>query len=426
MGTTTSSKPVRLLIIGAGDRGTGYAKYAELCPDKAAVAGVAEPRDFQRSQLAAAHGIPLAHVFTDWKQAAALPKFADAAIICTQDAMHLEPAIAFAEKGYHILLEKPMAPHAADCVRITDAVRRHGIIFGVCHVLRYTTYTRELKRLLDAGAVGEIVSVDHVEPVGYWHQAHSFVRGNWRNEKESSFMLLAKSCHDLDWLRHIVGRPCERVSSFGRLTHFTPANRPAGAADRCLDCAVEGNCPYSAKRLYFKFLNEKKHGWPLSVVTHDFTPEALEKALSEGPYGRCVYACDNDVVDHQVVNLEFQGGATATFTMTAFSHMGCGRSTRIFGTRGEITGDSAVITVHDFLTNTKREIDTRKLDASVLGGHGGGDGNIMESFVSAIASNDPSKILSGPAETLESHLMVFAAEKARREGRIVEIAELAE
>ncbi len=423
--SSSPTQPVRLLIVGAGDRGTGYAKYAEICPDKAAVVGVAEPRDFQRTQLARMHDIQQAQVFTDWKQAVAQPKFADAVIIATQDGMHLEPAIAFAKKGYHILLEKPMAPSAADCRTIEAAVRKQGVIFGVCHVLRYTTYTKELKRLLAEGAVGEIVTVDHVEPVGYWHQAHSFVRGNWRNEKESSFMLLAKSCHDLDWLRHVVGRPCERVSSFGRLTHFKPENRPAGAADRCLDCAAEGDCPYSAKRLYSKFLADKKHGWPLSVVINEFTPEALEKALREGPYGRCVYACDNDVVDHQVVNLEFQGGVTATFTMTAFSHMGCGRATRIFGTRGEIYGDSAVITVHDFLTNTKREIDTRKLDTSVLGGHGGGDGGIMESFVDAVATNDPSKILSGPAETLESHLMVFAAEKARREKRLVEIAELA-
>ena len=414
--------PVTLLIVGAGDRGSGYATYAREHPDLARVVGVAEPRDFYRNEMAATYDIAPDNVFTDWRLAAERDKLADAVIIATQDAMHTEPALAFAAKGYHMLLEKPMAPNAADCRRIVSAVESDGTIFAVGHVMRYTAYTQTLKALLDSGRIGEVVSIQHFEPVGYWHQAHSFVRGNWGNEGDSSSMLLAKSCHDLDWLHYMMGVSCTRVSSFGSLMHFTRDNQPAGAADRCLDCAVEPTCPYSAKRIYLGRLANGQAGWPVDVVTPDLTAEGLTEALRTGPYGRCVYACDNDVVDHQVVNMEFDGGRTATFTMTAFNQAGH-RKTRLFGTKGEITGDGNTLHVFDFLTDRTEVIDTEAPEAGILGGHGGGDYGLMSAFIDAVASGDRTRILSGPAETLESHLMVFAAERARRNGTVETVSD---
>ena len=413
-------KPVTLLVVGAGMRGAGYSKYAAEYPDRAKVVGVAEPRDAYRQRLADEHDIPPENVFTDWRQVADRPRLADAVLICTQDAMHADPAEAFAAKGYHMLLEKPMAPNEADCRRIHRAVTDAGVLFAVGHVMRYTAYTQRLKRLLDSGAIGEVVSIQHLEPVGFWHQAHSFVRGNWRNEGESSFMLLAKSCHDLDWLRYLMGAPCRRVSSFGSLRHFTKANQPAGAAARCTECGVEADCPYSAKRIYLGRVARGQTGWPVDVLTPEVTEQTVTEALRTGPYGRCVYDCDNDVVDHQVVNLEFADGRTASFTMTAFN-AGGGRQTRLFGTRGEIVGDSREIRHYDFLTGEWQTIDSRTGDQTILGGHGGGDYGLMHSFVSAVAENDPARVLSGPAETLESHLIVFAAEQARREGTVVDV-----
>ena len=412
--------PVTLLIVGAGDRGRGYATYAQSHPDLARVVGVAEPREYYRNDLAETYGIAADNVFTDWRQAAERSKLADAVIIATQDAMHAGPAVAFAAKGYHMLLEKPMAPTAADCRRIVSAVEDNGTIFAVGHVMRYTTYTRALKGLLDSGRIGEVVSIQHFEPVGYWHQAHSFVRGNWGNQADSSPMLLAKSCHDMDWLRYMMGVSCTRVSSFGSLTHFRPENQPAGAADRCLDCPVEPTCPYSAKKIYLGRLAEGRTGWPLDVLTPDLTENGVTDALRTGPYGRCVYACDNDVVDHQVVNMEFDGGRTATFTMTAFNQAGH-RKTRLFGTKGEIAGDGKQLHIFDFLTDRTEVIDTEAPDAGILSGHGGGDYGLMSAFIDAVASGDPARILSGPAETLESHLMVFAAERARRNGTVEKI-----
>ncbi|KXH69972.1 MAG: oxidoreductase [Candidatus Thorarchaeota archaeon SMTZ-45] len=411
-------RPVEIVIVGAGDRGNVYASYAIEHPDLVKVVGVAEPRDFHRQRMVKEHGIPPENVFTDWKDLAERERFADAVVIATQDSMHLGPAIAFADKGYHMLLEKPIAPDEDSCKRIIQAVLDNKILFAVGHVLRYTRYTKKLKEIIASGVIGDVVSLHRLEPVGYWHQAHSFVRGNWRREDESSSMLLAKSCHDLDWIRYIVGKSCRAVSSFGSLFHFKKENKPEGAGDSCTKCDYEPNCPYSAKKIYLGFFEDGNYGWPVSVITPEVTKENIMEAITTGPYGRCVYECDNDVVDHQVVTMEFDGGITASFTMTAFTEAG-GRRTSIFGTSGEINGDGTTIKVFDFLSDTAKIYDTTHDNPMPLEGHGGGDYGLIKAFVEAVSESDAERILSGPEETLESHLMVFAAEKSRKERRTV-------
>lgn len=413
-------KKVDVIIVGAGSRGAGYGDYIAAHPKAGRVVGVAEPKDYHRAMMAQKHGIAAGNIARCWTELAARKKFADAVIISTQDVLHVEPAIAFARRGYHILLEKPMATNEADCRRIAREVRKSKAVFAVCHVLRYTPYTRKMKALIAGGAVGDVVSVQHLEPVGYWHQAHSFVRGNWRNEKESSPMLLAKSCHDVDWIRHVVGHRCEKVSSFGTLKHFRREEKPKGGADRCVDCKIEAKCPYSAKKIYLGMLAKGRTGWPLDVLTPAPDKATVLEALRTGPYGRCVYACDNDVVDHQVVNMLFGGGRTASFTMTAFN-AGGHRKTDVFGTRGSLHGDGTNIEHFDFLTDKKTTHDTRSSDGSLTGGHGGGDEGLMRAFLAA-AGGGKSNILSGLEESLESHLMVFAAERARRKNSVVSMA----
>jgi predicted dehydrogenase len=288
------------------------------------------------------------------------------------------------------------------------AVEKSDILFAVCHVLRYTRYTMMLKAVIDAGAIGEVINIQHLEPVGYYHQAHSFVRGNWRNQQESTFMLMAKSCHDLDWIRYIMGVQCKSLSSFGSLKHFRRYEKPvkAGNATRCLHCDYEPECPYSAIKIYMGRLAQGNPGWPVNVLAPEPTFESITEALENGPYGRCVYECDNDVVDNQVVNMLFEGGKTASFTMTAFNQ-GSHRKTRIFGTRGEIYGDGEKIEIFDFLTDKTRVIDTQAApadaggDGKALSGHGGGDYGLMDAFVEAVASQNPDCILSGAAESLE-------------------------
>ncbi len=417
------SKPVSVIIIGAGGRGQGYANLIKELGDRATVTAVAEPREFQRNAIGEKFNIPEEKRFHCWSEVAKLPKFADAVFICTMDGLHEAPALAFAKLGYNILLEKPIAPTAEASRRIADAIREAGVIFGVCHVLRYTVYTRMFKKILQSGRIGKVISLQHLESVGHWHQAHSFVRGNWRNEKESSFMLLQKCCHDVDWIRYLMDRPCDSVASFGSLQHFTAENQPEGAGDRCTECPaeIEQNCPYSAMKIYLRdriFKNQR--GWPTDIITDDLTTDGVLKALKKGPYGRCVYKCDNDVVDNQVVCMSFKDGCTAEMTMTAFC--GDGRVTRVFGTKGSICGDGEKIVITDFMTGEVETVDTNIAnDGGILSGHGGGDGGIVDSFIAAIETGDTSHILSGLDESLESHLMTFAAEESRRTGNVVKI-----
>ena len=410
-------KKVKILIIGAGSRGRGYSEYIDRNRDAAEVVGVAEPDDGRREYVKRMFDLPPDAVFTDWKDAAGRERFADAVIISTQDAMHVEPAVEFAELGYHILLEKPMAPEPEGCVRIAEAVTRNNVIFEICHVLRYTSYTRKLKEIVDSGAIGRIVCMQHYEPVGYWHQAHSYVRGSWRNEKESSSMLLAKSCHDIDWLLYIMGENASCVSSFGGLNYFREENRPEGAADRCIGCAVEGNCPYSAKKIYLEGLESGNTGWPVDVIADPVTRENVLDALESGPYGRCVFACDNDVVDNQIVCMAFPGNRNVTFCMTGFSEYE-DRKTVISGTGGSLYGDGTKIEVTDFLTDRTEEHRIEASSFSIVGGHAGGDDGLMDNFIKKVAEGRQSSAVS---DALNSHLHVFAAEESRKKGKIIDV-----
>lgn len=413
--------PVDLLIVGAGSRGTRFADWALRHPSEARVVAVAEPRDAYRERLAGLHDIPPERCFADWREALGGVRLAGAAVIATPDREHAAPAIACAERGYAVLVEKPLATTEADCRAIVAAVTRAGVVAAVAHVMRYTPYTRLVKEIVDGGAIGDIVSVDHLEPVGFWHHAHAYVRGNWRREDRAAPMLLAKCCHDLDWLSFVIGRRCEAVSSFGSLTHFRTEERPPGAGDRCVACGIEAGCPYSARRLYLGMVRRGVTGWPVDVVAWPPTEAAVAEALRDGPYGRCVWACDNDVVDHQVVSLRYDGGVTATMTMTAFTRMR-DRETRIFGTRGELHGDGNRVEVYDFQTQRIARHETGVYsDGEISSGHGGGDDGVMAAFVAAAAAGDPGLLPTTPAQTLESHRIAFAAEAARRQNRVIEL-----
>lgn len=411
-------------MIGAGSRGIHcYGSYMEKNRDKGRVVAVAEPRSFQREEMSRRHEIPKQNQFSDWRELLDGPRLADAVIISTTDRLHLEPVLAAAEKGYHILLEKPMAPTLQECIQIVQAVNEAGVSLVVCHVLRYASFYSKIKEILDSGLLGELCSIQHLEGVAWWHFAHSFVRGNFGNESRSSFVLLAKCCHDVDILRWWAGKQCLSVSSFGSVKHFRPEGAPPNAALRCMDCELaDTGCPYSAKKYYFERLRSPQFVWPLNMVIDHPDEAALEEALRTGPYGRCVYHCDNDVVDSQVVNFEFEGGVTASMTMSAFTPSG--RKVRLMGSRGYLEGDEHAIRILDYESDSWTEFDVNKLASDLTGGHGGGDQRMMDAFLDMLAGKGENRITTGADVSLESHMMVFAAEKARREGRVVQMAEL--
>lgn len=408
-------KPITAIVLGAGSRGSTYAGFAKDFPGELQIVAVAEPRADRRNMLAEELGIPEANRYGSWQELLAQPKMADCAFVCTLDDDHTAPAIRAMELGYHLLLEKPMSNTEAECRLIADTARQTGRTLAVCHVLRYTPFYMTLKNLIDRCEIGQVVAINQIENVGYWHQAHSFVRGNWRTVRETSPMLLQKSCHDMDIILWLMGKDCKRVQSFGSLRHFTADHAPEGAPERCLDgCPYGESCPYYAPRLY---MDMTRTGWPVGVITTDMSEAGRRKALEEGPYGRCVYRCDNDVVDRQVVNLEFEDGAVATFTMTGFS-ADFSRQLKIFGTGGQILADMGTgeIVLHPFGAE-KRIVPLE--EGGTASGHGGGDYGIMGDFLQILRNGGESR--TSAAVSLQSHLICFAAERSRKEHIVVEL-----
>ncbi|XP_072019980.1 scyllo-inositol 2-dehydrogenase (NAD(+))-like [Amphiura filiformis] len=422
--TDKADKQITVIVIGAGNRGTVYSNYAVDFPERLKVVGVADPRKFRRTLIQKNHNIPDDKVFEDWEDVVKQDKFADAVIIATPDRCHREPAIQCADKGYHILLEKPMDVTAAGCKAIVEAVKRNNVLLGVGHVLHYFPPAMTIKRLIDEGAIGEVINIQHLEPVGWGHFAHSFVRGNWHREDDSCFVLLAKCGHDIDLIHWWMGKhKCLKVSSFGSLAHFNKEHKPEGAASRCLDCSVESKCAYSAKQMYLDGpfgVRMGNEGWPVTAVVDNPNVETVTEALRTGPYGKCVYDTDNDVCDNQVVNFSFSEGRTATLSMVAFTEKLCTRSVKVFGTKGEIQClNFNEVTLFDFVTRkTSKYPFISGAHGTRMTGHGGADFYIMDAFVKAVARNDPS-FLCTAANTLESHLLTFAAEKSRLEGKII-------
>ncbi len=378
---------------------------------------IAEPRERARTSVASELGLDASAVFTDWHDLVAAERLADAVIITTQDHDHLPAVEAFAAAGYDILCEKPLAATHAACVAAVSAAESAGVFLGVCHVLRYTPNTERIMALVRAGAIGDIVTIQHLEPIGYFHFAHSFVRGAWRREDESGPLLLTKSCHDLDWLTFVVGEPATKVSSFGSLSVFTSDNKPTGASDRCITCSVEPDCAYSAVRMYRAGLTEGAvEAYFTRIVAPAYTLDAVDEALQSGPYGRCVFNSDNDVVDHQVVNVEYANGVTASFTLSAFTRFE-DRHTSIFGTCGQITTDGRTVELYDFATRSSTFFDVTG-DGS---GHGGGDAKMLDAFLDALSSGQPDRFTSQGAESLATHSIVFAAERARETNTVVDL-----
>lgn len=406
---------IQAALIGAGARGMyAYASYALKNPREIKFVAVAEGNPERREKFAKAHGIPKERQFSSWEQLLDQPKLCEALLICTQDRMHYEPTMKAITKGYKILLEKPMSPDPLESLEIAQQAEKYGSLLSVCHVMRYSTYFRALKELMDKEVIGRVTSIQWNENVGFWHQAHSFVRGNWRNSTESSPMILQKCCHDMDMLQWLINADCVKVSSFGSLTYFKEENAPAGSSDRCTTCQVERECIYSALKMY---LHEKDE-WPANVVSLEPTYEKRLKGLEEGPYGRCVYRCDNDVVDHQVVNLLFDNEVTVAFTMTAFTNE-ISRTFKIMGTKGEIRGDALKNEIEiKYFTGRVERIVPEKVE----GGHDGSDTLIMEDFIKQIRNNDNNSTTSAMVSA-KSHLIAFAAEESRLTGKTINMEE---
>jgi predicted dehydrogenase len=413
-------KKVRLVLIGAGNRGTAYTDLgAEFCPEMELIA-VADPDPVRRNYIRDKFQLSEDCCFETGEELLKQPKMADAAIIATQDQKHYALAMEAIKVGYHLLLEKPAAPTPEECLAIADAANAKNLTVVVCHVLRFTPFFRLIKNLIDEGRVGKVLNIAHIECVGNVHQSHSYVRGNWHKTADSTPMILAKSCHDLDIVQWLLNSRCTRVQSFGSLQYFRRENMPEGAPEYCYQgCPAEADCPYSALKIY------RDRQFPSFVRTatkkHEPTDEDIEYAITQTNYGRCVFQCDNDVVDHQVVNLEYESGATVSFNMSAFNSGG--RKIRVMGTKGELYGEMSqdFVTLFDFNTRTLTKINIAEavLDESIQGGHGGGDRGIIRAFCQLMCGEYKGNSVTDISTSIENHLVAFAAEESRLNGNVV-------
>ena len=411
-------RKVTVAVVGLGGRGSVYAECEALYSDEMEIVAIADIIPEKVEKWAKKYHIPKERCFSSAEELLKEDRLADVMFICTQDRQHVGHAIPALEKGYHLLLEKPISPDPAECKRLAEIANQYNRHVVVCHVLRYTPFYQKIKEIIDSGAIGDIVSIQAIENVAYWHQAHSFVRGNWRNSDTTSPMILQKCCHDMDIFVWLSGKNCKRVSSFGSLTLFREDRAPEGSTFRCVDgCKVKDSCPFDAEKIYIT--NEKtgilhdNSGWPCDILALDPSEETVREALKTGPYGRCVYHCDNNVVDHQVVNLEMEDGSTINFTMCAFTNK-TGRAIKIMGTLGDIeaNNDDNIIDVCKF-GGEHEIIDVNKL-ATDFSGHGGGDVRLVKDLLDLVQNESaPGSALTSIDKSTQSHFISLALEESR-------------
>lgn len=407
------NKPVTAITCGAGNRGNVYGGYAVQYPDQLDIVGVAEPITIRNERYAQKHNISTENRFKTWEDVFKRPKFADAIIITTPDNLHYGPCMKALEMGYDVLLEKPISPSEKECRDILALAKKTGRIVAVCHVLRYAPYFVKLKEIMQSGVLGDIVSIQHMEPIEHIHMSHSYVRGNWHNSKETTPIILAKSCHDLDILRWMINKPSTHIQAFGNLKWFNSKNAPAGSTARCTDgCAVEAQCPYSALDIYYR-KRQRNYVFDLPDDKEKQAAYVLEQ-LKTTNYGRCVYKMDNDQPDHYTSNILFEDGITAAFSMEAFTSYE-GRRTRVMGSLGDVVGDMSSFVMTDFLTSKKTEW---KQDTD---GHGGGDWRLVTDWINAVSKHDPSLLTSTIDASIESHVMGFMAEESRKQKKVMEV-----
>ncbi len=424
-----SGKPLTAAIVGAGHRSVLYASLSKSQPEKLQVVAVAEPDDTRRNKTAADYGLAPESCFLTAEEMAAQPALADVAINGTMDRDHVPTTLPLLERGYDVLLEKPIAPTREELLSLVDAVKRTGRKVVVCHVLRYAPFYVAIRERIAAGEIGDVVSMSTAENVSYHHMAVGFVRGKWNRHETSNPMLMAKCCHDLDlitWMKS--GIPPARVSSFGGIMHFKPEMAPEGAGTRCLvDCEIEDTCDYSAKKHYIDMGIWGYYAWECIEHLGETTEQQrIESLKTDNPLGRCVWHSDNTVVDHQCVGIEFEDGCTATHTMTGGTSKPC-RSIHVIGTKGEIQGtmeDGSIVVRrpdarkgHEFIEEPVDLNASRDM-------HGGGDMRLVEDFLRVVRGEPASLSTTDLMDSVNGHMIAFAADLAMNERRTVEISEL--
>ncbi|WNQ11369.1 Gfo/Idh/MocA family oxidoreductase [Paenibacillus aurantius] len=419
------SGPVKVIIVGAGSRSMNYASFSKKHPELMQIVGVVDPDSLRRDNAVRQYDLPDSMVFTKVEELAAQPKLADAVINGTLDAQHVSTSVPLLRKGYDLLLEKPIGISEQEVLELYEVAEAHGRKVMICHVLRYAPFYVELQKALSEGVIGDIIHIQTEENVDYHHMATAFVRGKFANrERGGSSFLMQKCCHDLDlitWFKTGV-RPV-KVSSYGNIIQFREDRAPQGSGTRCLtDCGIEESCPYSAKKLYVDHPLWGTYVWPryLEGVRLN-TEEKLQSLRTDNPFGRCVWRCDNDIVDHQAVLFEFEDGSTAVHNLVGATAKAC-RTVHITGTKGEIQGlleDGVFVIRHPDLAEGRTYTEKRVEIPVSNDMHGGGDHRLVEDFLRVVKGQATSPSTASLENSIIGHLAGFRADASMRTGQSV-------
>lgn len=433
-------KPVTAIIVGAGHRAFVYSKLAKTDPDKLKIVGVADPNPVRRQKAMEEFGFGEDMCFESADELAKKGKLADAIINGTMDEQHLVTSVPLLNAGYDMLLEKPFAVNEKEMRELVACAKKNNSKVMICHVLRYTPFYYGIKEIVNSGEIGDIINIQTTEHVSYHHLSTSYIRGKWANSKNChTSMLLAKCCHDLDIMMWMMSetKP-KKISSFGGKFQFKPENAPAGAGTICMkDCPLVDTCVYSTKRLYIDHPDRWAfYVWDaLEGIKNPTIEDKINLMKSDSPYARCIYKCDNDVVDHQSVMVEFESGATGTHNMVGGSSEPR-RDIHIIGTKGEIFGnfeDSkfTVLKINPSPDAHNEECDVEEHDLRVTGdmvgaygGHGGGDERLAADFVKFIRGEEHSLACTSIFDSVAGHLSVYLADQSRENGGEPQTVEL--
>jgi predicted dehydrogenase len=424
--TTNIKSPVSVIIVGAGHRAMVYASYALEHPDRMKIVGVADPNSLRRQQVRDIYGIPADACFASAEELALRPQLADAIINGTMDHQHIDTSVPLLKRGYHLLLEKPICQTPEDLSLLGRTAQENDRRVMICHVLRYAPFYQKIKELVAGGEIGDLLHIGAIEEVSYHHYAVAFVRGKW-NQRKTNPILLAKCCHDLDlicWLASGI-RPAQ-VSSFGVLNYFRPENAPEGAGTRCLvDCQIENSCKFSAKKNYVDFNFWDFYAWDsIEHIVNPTREDKLKSLATDNPFGRCVWHCDNDVLDHQTVMIEFENGLIADHQLIGNTPKG-DRRIHLVGTEGEIFGfmkEGTFILRKPEFAHGCSFVD-QKMDVNISGDmHGGGDLRLVDDFVRVLLGEQPSLSTTDLFDSVNSHMIAFAADEALLKNKNVDLA----
>lgn len=405
---------MKLILIGAGNRGMEvYAHWIKMNHPDAQFMAMADPNINKRTRFSRDFNVPIEMCFDSWEALLKIDKLADAAIIATQDFMHYEPTMLALTKGYHVLLEKPISGSKKELISLREHAKEQKRILSIAHVLRYSDFFGQIKHLLDEKIIGDLKSIQHQENIGYYHYAHSFVRGPWHRSDLANPIILAKACHDMDLMVWYANSKCKQVSSFASQNTFIPKNKPANVTSRCsMDCPHAKTCNYEVNQLYA--LEKAQH--LANIIKNEFG--SLEKGLRESDYGRCVYDMDNDVMETQTTLLEFENGVHVSFHLSAFTDE-ISRYLHLMGTEGEIRGNTLTrtIIIKRYDESDERVIKIGESDSL----HEGGDAGIVKGFIEEIQANNVDNGRTSVDKSIMSHLMSLAAESSRLNHRVINL-----